>query len=81
MHFEKYPPFMRMILGALLGASLGIVFGLFFGYIIGFISLKLMDPAMAKNADIFPFTFASFLGMGSGAIIGSLLGAIYANKK
>lgn len=72
---------MRMILGALSGAVLGIVFGLFFGYIIGFISFKLMNPAMAKEAEMFPYTFASFLGMGSGAIIGSLLGAIYANKK
>lgn len=81
MCFEKYSPFTRMILGALSGAVLGIIFGLFFGYIIGFVSYKLIDPAISKNAEIPPFMFAPFLGMDFGAIIGSILGAIYANKK
>jgi len=75
MFYQKYSPFTRMVIGTFLGCTLGIIFGLFFGFLIKTISLFLI-PGMFDG----PHILAPFLGMGFGAIIGSILGAIYSNK-
>lgn len=81
MCLEKTPPFVRMLLGALLGIVLGIIFGLLFGLVIAWASGSLFPKTMGYGPGPMPYEMASFLGMGAGAIIGSILGGIYGNKK
>ena len=81
MYLEKASPFIRMLLGALLGTVLGIIFGLLFGLIIAWATSNLFPKHMGYDPGSMPYEMASFLGMGAGAIIGSILGGIYGNKK
>ena len=79
MCFEKASPFVRMSFGAIRGAFFGVIFGLIFGLLIGFISQQFGSPKIdGPGSD---FGISSFFGMGAGAIIGSIMGAISVNKK
>jgi ABC-type lipoprotein release transport system permease subunit len=77
---EKFSPLIRMFLGALLGVILGIIFGLAFGVLIVWIT-HFAGMTMANPSDQIPYALGSFLGMGAGAMIGSILGAVYSNKR
>lgn len=82
MCLEKLPPFGKMLIGAIGGALLGIFSGLVLSFLISFISIGLIgkDVAMTKDGP-WQYGFSSFFGMGAGAMIGAILGGIYANKK
>lgn len=73
---KNWSPFIKMLLGAVAGVLLGIGFGLIFGLLISWIAFNI-----GPKADVGIYTGGSFLGMGAGAIIGSILGAVYANRK
>lgn len=76
MYLKDCSPFFCMVIGAVGGALLGILFGLGLGLLISNISFYL-EP----NSRGGPESIGGFLGMGAGAVIGSVLGAIYSNKK
>lgn len=65
-----------MFVFAISGSVLGILAGLGLGVLIGYIHMLLYGAI--KDS---PQEFASFLGMGCGAVIGAILGGITANKK
>lgn len=79
----KKPELMvKVIRNGLLGSIVGIAAGLVLGMVIwGIISL--IDQTTVSNAyqSAPPATFVSFLGMGAGAVIGSIFGAITALKE
>lgn len=79
MCLAKFSPFTRMFLGALAGVVLGIIFGLLFGLLIALISQQF--SARGFDGPGSEYGLAAFLGMGFGAIVGSILGATSANKK
>ncbi|MEK7524229.1 MAG: hypothetical protein AAB588_04345 [Patescibacteria group bacterium] len=81
MCLEKASPFVRMIFGALGGALLGIFSGLFLGLLIAWLAGGIGSGMMGSRAMMGFYVPAKFLGMGAGAIVGAILGAIYANKK
>jgi hypothetical protein len=81
MCFEKYSPFTRMVLGAISGALLGIFAGLVLSFLISFISTFLMGDAGMMKDGPWQYGISSFFGMGAGAMIGAILGGVYANKK
>ncbi|MEK7524230.1 MAG: hypothetical protein AAB588_04350 [Patescibacteria group bacterium] len=79
MNFEKYSPLTRMILGSLIGIVFGIFAGFIFAIIIEWISTQMCtatNPTPCVGND-----YDDSLGMGLGAVIAGVLGAIYANKK
>lgn len=81
MCLEKASPFVRMILGALGGAVIGIVSGLFLGILIAWLAGGVGTGMMGSRAMMEFYVPAKFMGMGAGAIVGAILGAIYANRK
>lgn len=81
MCLEKLPPFGRIIVYAVLGVACGIAFGLVFSLVIAWISMQLHNPQLLDGPPIKDYGFASFLGMGFGAIIGAIVGAAHGNKK
>lgn len=81
MRIENLPAFPRMMVGAVLGAAAGIIFGLIFSLAIAWLANQISTgPRIGTpNGD---YGFSSFLGMGAGAIVGSIFGAgTYLNKK
>lgn len=83
MCMEKLSPLTRMFLGALLGIILGIIFGLAFGTLIVWITHFMGMTIGGEPAEFnqVPYALGSFLGMGAGAMIGAILGAVYSNKR
>lgn len=77
MKIESMPVFARLILGAVLGIISGIALGLVFSLIIASISNLF---ANGNSEAIPPYSLATFLGMGAGAIIGGISGAITYTK-
>ena len=71
---KNLSPFARMLLGAVGGISLGIALGLVFGLLINWIAIQVSPLGPGKEMP------GAFLGMGAGAVIGSILGGIYANR-
>lgn len=72
-----------MVLGALGGALLGIFSGLLLGLLIAWLAQAVGPTVMMDGETINGGIYApaKFLGMGAGAIVGAILGAIYSNKK
>ena len=68
--------FSHVVFYAFIGVIAGIVMGLLFGFVIG-----ALTELFGSGTDTEMFDAAIFLGMGSGAIIGSLLGGATALKK
>ncbi len=81
MCFEKYSPLARAILGGFLGVVVGIVSGIAFSSLIVLVIHLLHSGAALPRPELPPYAIAQFLGGGAGAIIGSIVGAIYSNKK
>ncbi|PJC36728.1 hypothetical protein CO046_04175 [Candidatus Peregrinibacteria bacterium CG_4_9_14_0_2_um_filter_53_11] len=76
MKIKDMHPFNRMVLGAFSGSLLGMAAGLIISYIIFVILLQIPSG----GAETIPTQLPLFLGMGGGAVIGSLLGGISINK-
>lgn len=74
---KKIHLFSRVFLVALFGVVLGIVVGLVFGALISFISTLFASGSY----DSPPLGFGVFMGMGAGAIIGGIMGAIAGMRK
>lgn len=66
-----------MVLGAILGSLLGIFSGLVLGLLIGFLSMFVNYASDGNVKDGPPFQMIAFLGMGAGAVIGAIFGAIH----
>ena len=79
----KSSPFFRMLVGALLGIVFGIVVGLAFSQLIVWLSQTLFVAPRYPDGPFSPegYQFASFFGMGIGAIVGGILGGTAINKK
>ena len=85
--FLENRPFTRMITHSVMGILCGIVFGFLFALLIAFIANKVgvyMTPTdlnYARYGNVMPYDFATFVGMGLGAVVGAILGGVSANKK
>lgn len=77
---NKATPLLQIVLKSMIGAGAGILAGFIYGLIIWMLYVALVAITGETNSTM-PAAIASFLGMGSGAIIGSIFGGLSGIKE
>jgi len=77
----KTNPFLQTVYRGILGALIGVAAGLFLGVLIWFLNTAIVEIFQEKNYYGAPASTAAFMGMGFGAILGSIFGSISGLKE